>query len=59
MQLYMLLQDLDPDATDSIVNADSDASTVCPDGGDSCDLSELKVCVLGLFVCYCVGLGYC
>ena len=31
---------------DTTVSGDSVASTVCPDSGDSCDLSENKVSVL-------------
>ena len=44
---------------DAIVNEDSDASTVCPDGGESCDSSDLKVCVLISFVLVCGYLGDC
>ena len=47
------MKELDPDSTDAIVNADSDTSTVCPDSGDTCDSSILKVCVVYSFVLLC------
>ena len=53
------MKELNPDSTDAIVNADSDTSTVCPDSGDTCDSSILKVCIVYSVLCYCVGLGYC
>ena len=47
------MKELNPDSTDAIVNADSDTSTVCPDIGDTCDSSILKVCVVCNFVLLC------
>ena len=47
------MKELNPDSTDAIVNADSDTSTVCPDSGDNCDSSILKVCVVCSFVLLC------
>ena len=47
------MKELNPDSTDAIVNADSDTSTVCPDSGDTCDSSILKVCVGCIFVLLC------